>query len=105
MSPRIAEVVMLKPDRIVFTSTIIKRKVREIAENFDHKKFFPVQVFFDGKGYILTDGNHRTKALIKMGEPYIPAILLTKEEFDHIKYSKRHVDILVKVPKLAKVYA
>ena len=55
--------------------------------------------FFTGKSFIITDGNHRLEALKRMGHKWVPVVRLTKEEFDYVKYSDRHVDFLIAFPE------
>lgn len=93
------EVVYIETGLILFSNAKTKQTlVDEIAAAIDPQKFGIVTVYKTGKGFLLTDGNHRTKAAIKAGYSFVPAVLLTKKEFDHVKYSDRTLDFMVKVP-------
>ena len=98
------EVVLIDISKITFTSKIRERNVKYLAEHLEIKKFDPVCAYHDGDRYILTDGNHRTKALERIGQQYVPAILLTKKEFDFVAFSKNnHIDVMAKIPEKIKI--
>lgn len=95
-APVIKELVYIPIKYIQYTNTNLDKKlVKRIAKHLDWDLFKAVPVYNDGKQFILTDGNHRTKGAEKRGEKLIPAILLTKEEFDYVAFSKRTLDFLV----------
>ena len=74
--------------------------VNAIAKEINPLKFLALPVYRMKHGYLLTDGNHRAKAAIKAGYTHIPCVLLTKEEFDYVKFSKRTAELLVNVPEI-----
>jgi hypothetical protein len=88
---------------ILSNSKVDMKKVMKIAKELSGDKFKAVPAYFNGKSYILTDGNHRVLAGIMRGVKYIPAIFLTKKEFDYVKYSKRSIDFDVHIPKKIKI--
>lgn len=98
MKPRYTSLVYIQKDRLIFTSKIITKKVNDIADNFDPKLYTPSTGFLKNGMVTITDGNHRAKALIKRGEDFIPFALLTKKEFDHVKYSDRKAPLMVNMP-------
>ena len=85
--------VFIQKDLILFgNSKTDDEKVNKMAGKI---KPFVAPAFKTEKGYILTDANHRAKAVIKAGFTHIPCALLTKEEYDHVKYSENRIDIQV----------
>jgi len=82
------------------------KHVKKIVKNFDPEKFLPISVYYDEetKRAIVTDGNHRIEVAKMLGFNSVASIMLTKEEFDYVKYSKRHIDMLVLIPDQVKVY-
>lgn len=98
ITPRYTSLIYIQKDRLVFTSKIITKKVNDIANNFDPKLYTPSTGFLKNGVVTITDGNHRAKALIKRGEDFIPFALLTKKEFDHVKYSKKSAPLMLDMP-------
>jgi len=83
------ELVYINIDRIIFSnSNISQTKLDYLKNNFSFEKLEPVCAYFNGKGYILTDGNHRVKVLQELKYTNIPAVILTKDEYDFLAYSK-----------------
>lgn len=84
------------------------KKMLEIKASFDWHKFGVIPVYPKANGqYIITDGNHRVSALRNLIKPgmkiYIPAVLLTRKEYDYVKHSDRNLDIMAVVPKTPQV--
>ena len=100
------DLVYIPANKIIYTNNkCSEKKINKIAKHFDTDKFLVVPAFCLGGYYIITDGNHRVKAAIKNGYGLIPAIILTRQEFDYIKFSKKRVlNILVKVPEKVPVH-
>lgn len=70
--------------------------VDKIAEKIDWEIFGALPGrFSDDSRFVITDGNHRLAALKKMGEKYVPVILLTHREFTSIAFDKKHIQFLV----------
>lgn len=64
---------------------------------------FPAWLDPERKKYIITDGNHRLMALKIRGYKVAPIVEITKDEFDHVKFSKRTIDLIVRYPKKINV--
>lgn len=79
-------------------------KVQMIANNFDPEKAVALPAWRAPTGqFILTDGNHRLEAIKRLGHKHAPIAELTKAEFDYVAFSKRHVDLLVRIPAKVEV--
>lgn len=70
-----------------------------VAEGWDAEQGKAIPVWFDGKKYLPTDGNHRIEALKQLGSKFAPVVELTKEEFDHVKFSKNTIEFMVHEPE------
>ncbi len=100
----IREVVAVKADDIIITNSNLNRKtIKKIKSAFNFSDYAFPMGYISSDGVILTDGNHRATALIELGEKYIPIVPLTKNEFDHVAYSKRTVDLNVRMPEKLRV--
>jgi len=75
-----------------------------VAEGWDQGKGRVMPAYFNGKKFVITDGNHRLEALRRLRHRFAPVVQLTKDEFDYVKYSSRSVDLLVRTPEEVKVY-
>lgn len=92
------------PDRIHYgNSRTDPDKVREIAEHFDEEKYIAPTGYYDGTQVILTDGNHRAQAAIQAGYSHVLFAPLTKEEYEHVAYSNRKVDVECYIPETLQV--
>lgn len=99
------ELVLISLHHLVITNGKIKKKVvKEIVDHFDQEKFLPISCYRKAGKFIITDGNHRASAAKAMGHPFVPAIILTREEYDFVAYSKNTIDCLVFVPKKVTVF-
>ena len=105
MKGRVAELVYAEIELVQITNTKTNPEtVRHIAENLSWEEFKALPAWWNGKEFVLTDGNHRTLAAKWRGERFVPLVLLTKEEFDYVKFSKRSVDLMVHTPESPLVY-
>ena len=88
------------------TNTKLNDKVVDeiVTEGWKPEKGKALPAWWDGEKFIITDGNHRLEALKRMGEQYAPVVQLTKEEFDKVKFSKRHVDFHVHIPDTPRMW-
>lgn len=104
--PRLVELVMVDRSLIQQTNSKLDHKTIEaiIKEGINNEKFGVLPAFFDGKKWILTDGNHRVEVAKLLDIRFIPIAPLTKEEFDYVKFSPRKVDLMVKIPEKPKYY-
>jgi len=85
---------------IIYGNTRTKESyVRWLAKHLDSREVVAFPAYWNGQGYVLTDGNHRTKAAALAGYEYVPVVLLTKQEYDFVKYSTRHINISAFYPK------
>lgn len=92
-------VVLIPISRVAFTNDRPNKAViRAIVAGYDRAKMRPVCAHQVGTAFILTDGNHRTEAFRQLGYTHVPAVLLTREEFDYVKCSDRTLDFIVHVP-------
>ena len=69
---RVTKLIYIHKKNLVFTSKIDPKKVKEISKNFDPEKYEPSIGFMKDGKVIITDGNHRAKALISRKNDYIP---------------------------------
>lgn len=103
-SPRKTEIVFIHKNLLSFSNTRPKRDLIEsIKAKLIPNKLKAIPVYLYAGKFLITDGNHRAQGLIERGEDYIPAVILNKQEFDYIKYSKRTLDLMVYYPKPSKI--
>lgn len=95
---RATQLIYIQKDRLIFTSNLDEKKIKKIVEEFDPKLYQPSTGYLQDGKVTISDGNHRAKALIERGEDFVPFALLTKEEFDYVKYSARETGIKVFMP-------
>lgn len=69
--------------------------VSDIFRNFSFETFGALPGIFVDRKFRITDGNHRLRAARIRGHKYIPIIILTEEEYDHIAFSKNVIDFMV----------
>jgi hypothetical protein len=94
------QLVYVPISHIIITNTKTHAKhVDWLARHLDFDKLAALPAWWDGQGYRLTDGNHRVLALKLAGYDYAPVVLLTKREYDFVKFSKRAIEMEVHVPK------
>lgn len=86
---------LIQPSNTKLNEEVVAGIVRE---GWKPEKSPAIPVWYDGKVFIPTDGNHRVEALKRLGMAFAPVVELTRSEFDHVKYSKRHVDIMAYLP-------
>lgn len=103
---RIVELQYVDTRLIEQTNTKLDEKTVQaiVDEGIDPERLSALPAWNNGGKWILTDGNHRLEALKIIGEVYAPIAELTKAEFDHVKFSKRKVDLLVKIPDNPKYH-
>ena len=95
---RATQIVYIQKDRLIFTSDLDQKKIDKIDSEFDAKLFLPPTGHLTEGKVILTDGNHRSKALIQRGEDFIPCVLLNKAEYEWVKNSDRVADLKAFLP-------
>lgn len=69
--------------------------VDQIYRNFSFDSFGALPGIFTGGKFRITDGNHRCRAARLRGHKHIPIVILTLDEYEHIAYTKNHLDFVV----------
>lgn len=91
--------------RVLMTNSAIStEKINKMIKNFNVAKMPPVTGLLLRGDYgimlKLTDGNHRTEVLRRLGDKNVPAVPLTPEEYKHVAYSKTNtIDLTYYIPK------
>lgn len=101
---RVTKLIYIHKNNLIFTSVIDTKKVNKIAKEFKPELYQPSIGYMKDCKVIITDGNHRAKALIKRGSDYIPFGLLKEDEYDWVKYSNRTFDIVIFMPDKPVLY-
>jgi ParB-like chromosome segregation protein Spo0J len=98
----IKELVLIRKEKLLFGNThISKDKVDSIVANLNVQEIVrnPILIYKIDEKYLVTDGNHRAKALMEKGYKEIPALLLTREEFMFIGGTENTILFKFQIPK------
>lgn len=97
---KVKPIVLIHKDLLIFSNNKTDQGfVNTISEKLNAEKFQVISVYKSDKGYVVTDGNHRAKAAIQAGINYIPAVVLTKKEYDFVKFSDRSFPVKAFMPE------
>ena len=100
MNPVKKQLVYVPIAQVILTNSKTSwKRIDWLARHLNMREFKALPAWWNGHGYMLTDGNHRTQAAKLAGFDYVPVVLLTKAEFDFVKFSERSIDMLVCAPE------
>jgi hypothetical protein len=93
----IREMVYIRKEHLVFTNIPLEKETKNFIKKWNWEKFEPIVGYWNGKGYFIADGNHRARALVRMGAGVVPACLLTFREFEYVAGTDKCVPLVIRM--------